>query len=442
MADTHIPTEVELVFEVMPCNAQRVAQSPLAKPHPCAYFRKWGTYHSYDYQADGAPPAHNIQQRLQYLGRASLVPELLSGCRKAPILSVGINPNLPGWWPGTRGSLNPLFDDYKQFAHYFRYRSTAKLELSAKDYANYGGGPADAPPDSTFELDVPTDTHGFRAIKAHLQQQKMYEAYQALLDDLAQAMSLPERHSLKVGEDLSYANMIACPSAKWTTEPDPHSPQLPAMSVAERDGIVHECFATRKYFLRSLFQSLPSVLLVFSQSTANAFIGELTGSFSKGDPKVDQPVADLLEKEVVLEYGKLRGGAALDAEVIFAPHPTGDPTHWAAARPKVVKKLQTAAASGRFVFNSATGHLSRTKGTCVFCTMLEIGPCDYIAEIQPLDQPSISSSRTTTSAASIPVVDKAVQSEMLSAFTAKLRPASRGWRTAETAKDAAASKKG
>src|SRR6187455_3281870 len=145
MADTHIPTEVELVFEVMPCNAQRVAQSPLAKPHPCAYFRKWGTYHSYDYQADGAPPAHNIQQRLQYLGRASLVPELLSGCRKAPILSVGINPNLPGWWPGTRGSLNPLFDDYKQFAHYFRYRSTAKLELSAKDYANYGGGPADAP---------------------------------------------------------------------------------------------------------------------------------------------------------------------------------------------------------------------------------------------------------------------------------------------------------
>ena len=149
---------------------------------------------------------------------------MLSGCRKAPILSVGINPNLPGWWPATRGSLNPLFDDYKQFAHYFRYRSTAKLELSAKDYAKYGGSAQDAPPDSTFELNVPVDAHGFRAIKAHLQQQKMYEAYQALLDDLAKAMNLPAGISLKVGEDLSYANMIACPSAKWTTRPDPQNP--------------------------------------------------------------------------------------------------------------------------------------------------------------------------------------------------------------------------
>jgi hypothetical protein len=85
--------------------------------------------------------------------------------------------------------------------------------------------------------------------------------------------------------------MIACPSAKWTTRPDPQDPRLPAMSTGERDGIVHECFAKRKYFLRTLFQSLPSVLLVFSQSTANAFIGALTGSFSKGSPKVDEPVA-------------------------------------------------------------------------------------------------------------------------------------------------------
>ncbi len=442
MADTHIPAEVELVFEVMPCNAQRVSQEPVSKPHPCAYFRKWGTYHSYDYRTDGPPPAPKIQQQLQYVGRAPLVPEMLSGCRKAPILSVGINPNLPGWWPATRGSLNPLFDDYKQFAHYFRYRSTAKLELSAKDYAKYGGSAQDAPPDSAFELNVPVDTHGFRAIKAHLQQQKMYEAYQALLDDLAKAMNLPDGHSLKVGEDLSYANMIACPSAKWTTKPDPQSPQLPAMSVAERDGIVHECFATRKYFLRSLFQSLPTVLLVFSQSTANAFIGELTGSFSKGDPRVDEPVAELLGKEVTLDYGKLPDGTALDADVIFAPHPTGDPTHWAAARPKVVQKLQSAAVSGRFAFNPTTGHLSRAKGSCVFCTMLEIGPCDYVAEIHPLVHPPVVSSQLTTATPTVPLVEKSVQRDMLSEFMSKLRPASAGWGAAETAHDAAAVKKG
>jgi hypothetical protein len=211
------------------------------------------------------------------------------------------------------------------------------------------------------------------------------------------------------------------------------------MSVTERDGIVHECFATRKYFLRSLFQSLPTVLLVFSQSTANAFIGELTGRFSRGDPKVDEPVSKLLGKEVMLEYGKLPNGTVLDADVIFAPHPTGDPTHWAAARPKVVQKLRSAAASGRFGFNAATGHLSRSKGSCVFCTMLEIGPCDYIAEIEPLVVPPVHSPQLKTATPG-PLHEKSVQNDMLAEFMSGRRPASRGWQAAETAHDAATTK--
>ena len=440
MNDAHIPTEVELVFDVMPCNAQRVAQEPISQPHPCAYFRKWGTYHSYDYRTDGAPPTRKIQQPVQYVGRASLVPEMLSGCRKAPILAVGINPNLPGWWPATRGSLNPLFDDYRQFAHYFRYRATAKLALSAKDYARYGGGDQDAPPASTLELNVPADSRGVRSVRAHLQQQKMYDAYQALLDDLANAMNLPAEHKLTVGEDLSYGNMIACPSAKWTTEADPQDSSLPAMSIGERDGIVHECFVKRKYFLRSLFQSLPTVLLVFSQSTANAFIGELTGSFSTGHPKVDEPVMELLGREVALSYGTLPDGTVLSAEVIFAPHPTGDPTHWAAARPKVVQRLQAASAAGRFAFNPESGHLSRTQGSCVFCPMLEIGPCDYVAEIRPLT-PAFAANVQPTAPA-IQLLEKSTQKDMLTEFIGKLRPVSRGWRAAELAQDAAVVKEG
>jgi hypothetical protein len=252
-------------------------------------------------------------------------------------------------------------------------------------------------------------------------------------------MSLPVGHKLMLGEDLSYANMIACPSAKWTTKPDPQNPGLPAMSTGERDGIVHECFAKRKYFLRTLFQSLPTVLLVFSQSTANAFIGELTGSFSKGDPKVDEPVADLLGKEVTLSYGALPNGTTLNADVIFAPHPTGDPTHWVAARPKVVERLRAAAAAGRFAFNPITGHLSRTPGSCAFCTMLEIGPCDYLAEIQPLaGAPALNQ----TAALALRSPDKSVQNDMLTGFVSKLRPVAHGWRAAETAHDAAAVKKG
>jgi hypothetical protein len=268
----------------------------------------------------------------------------------------------------------------------------------------------------------------------------MYLAYQGLLDDLAKSMALPSNHSLVVGEDLAYANMIACPSAKWTTHADPKDPLLPIMTPAVRDGIVQECFSARTYFLRSLFQSLPTVLLVFSQSTANAFIGELNGTFSAGDPKVNEPVADLLNRQIVLKYGQLPGGAVIDAIVIFAPHPTGDPADWAVARPKVVEQLAAAGAAKRFAYDAATGHLTRTGGSCVFCTMLGIGPCDYLAEIKPLG-----SSRPTLAgvkAQEEPVADKATQHNMLSDFMARRRRIPKAWLAAEQAHDASASKKG
>src|SRR5262249_48053451 len=156
MADSRLPTEVELIYEVMPCNALRQAQQPLGEIHPCTYFRKWGTYHSYDYSTDGPPSQRGVIQQASYLGRAPLVPEVLSGCRKAPIMAVGTNPTLPGWGPNGRRSLTPLSDDYRQYAHYFRYRAVDKVELSDEDYAAYGGGPHDDP-FSTFELNVPTD---------------------------------------------------------------------------------------------------------------------------------------------------------------------------------------------------------------------------------------------------------------------------------------------
>ena len=326
----HLPTEVELAYEIMPCNALRTAQEPGKTPHPCTYFRKWGTYHSYDYESAGPPPQPGIEQPMQYVGRGPLVPEMLSGCRKAPILAVGINPNLPGWWPVTRNSINPLFDDYKQFAHYFRYRATAKLDVPLQDYQAYGGGPQDTP-FSGFELDVPKDAHGFRTIPVELQEVTMYENYQGLLADLAREMDWQD-HRLTVGEDMAYGNMVACPSAKWITRPDPHDPAMPPMTNDEQKGIVSECFHLRRYFLRQLFQSLPSVLMVFSQSTTDAFLGEMHGHFFKGDPKPGDRINDLLNLEVRLQLRTDAAGKPIGPRVIFSPHITGDPAHFAAAR--------------------------------------------------------------------------------------------------------------
>jgi hypothetical protein len=71
--------------------------------------------------------------------------------------------------------------------------------------------------------------------------------------------------------------------------------------------------------------------------------------------------------------------------------------------------------------------------------MLEIGPCDYLAEIQPLaGAPALNQ----TAALALRSPDKSVQNDMLTGFVSKLRPVAHSWRAAETAHDAAAVKKG
>jgi hypothetical protein len=419
--DTRLPTEVELAYEVMSCNAMRVAQEPVGKPHPCGYFRKWGTYHSYDYTTDG-PPGRGIVHETRYVGRAPLAPELLSGCRKTPLMAVGINPNVPGWWALHRRSVAPLFDDYKQYAHYFRYREVAKLQLSEADYLAYGGGPDDTP-FSGFELKVPEDEHGDRSIKVELQPQPMYEAYQSLLDSLAAAMGWHDAQ-LTVGEDLSYGNMVAMPSAKWTTAPDPGDPSLPPMTKAEREGIVSECFRERRYFLRQLFQSLPSVLLVFSQSTANAFIAELGARFSVGAPVPEEPLEKLMGREIRLRYGETPDGREIDARVIFAPHVTGNPRDFTQARARVVEQLVAEARAGRLTYNADSRHLTRPAGACVFCPMLEIGPCDYLDELQPL---SAAPRLTADSAVASLQEEKQLQQALMADIVESAPPVAQAW---------------
>jgi hypothetical protein len=424
---SRLPTEVELAYEVMPCNAMRTAQEPITAPHPCGYFRKWGAYHSYDYATAGPPPEPGIVHQTVYVGRAPLVPELVSGCRKAPILAVGINPNLPGWWANRRNSLNPLFDEVKQYAHYFRYRAIAKLEVPRNDYEAMGGGPGDTP-FSEFELNVPADGGGRRTIPVRLQPQAMYEAYQSILDGLAEARGWAG-HRLAVGEDLSYGNMVACPSAKWSTVP---TDQFPAMTQAERRGIVGECFHERRYFLRQLFQSLPGAILIFSQATANAFVAELQARFVAGDPQPGEPLPELMERHIRIQYGLLADGTSLEARVIFAPHATGSPDDFAAARARVIAQLAEEAQAGRLTYNAQTGHLRRPRGACVFCPVLEVGPCDYEAELQPL---SLVPALTADSPGTAVAAEKRVQLGLLN-----LSPPSRamqaGWTTDEDRSEA------
>ena len=404
-----LPIEVELALEVMPSQGMRRTYDSPGQPHPCTYFAEWGYYHSYDYASAGPPEQPVLDQNVVYAGKRNLLPELLSGCRKSPILCVGINPNLPGWTSSSRNAIHPYFDDVLQYAHYFRYRTRDKLRIPEAVYEELLGTAPDSPASA-----APLTAPGGPIAVEHAPV-LMYQQYQTLLDGLAERKQW-NGHKLAVGEDIAYANMVACPSARWVVSPNSDDPSMPVMGSARAKGIVKECFYDRRYFLRQLLQSLPAVIIVFSQTTAREFISALRNRFSMGDPKPNEPLADLFAREIRLNYGTLSDGTVLDARVIFMPHASAKPSEFAAMRKPCVDRLEEEVDRGNLVLNAATGHLRRGRGACVFCanSLYKIGECDYLQELRPLAAGAI---QPLAEGAEAPVMaDKNEQLRLLEAF--------------------------
>ncbi len=133
-----LPLEVSLVSSVKQCRT-------------CAWFwggtPPYGPYPSYDWNTDfpeqanrteaqsptGSEPRPWLQARLT--GARFIDPGIMHGCRKAPIMTVGINPNLTAWFPYTSAArwLYPGFDSDARYAYYYRhftlYQESVSLDL-------------------------------------------------------------------------------------------------------------------------------------------------------------------------------------------------------------------------------------------------------------------------------------------------------------------------
>jgi len=127
-----LPLEIDLVYAVRPCGT-------------CSFFwpddpskQPYGPYPAFDVESNepkGAdPPAGAVSfPWLQAITRPECFPEpeVMDGCRKAPIMTIGINPNLTAFSPGTSGTswCYPSFssdggtDEWTKYAYYYRYRS-------------------------------------------------------------------------------------------------------------------------------------------------------------------------------------------------------------------------------------------------------------------------------------------------------------------------------
>lgn len=133
------PLEIDLVFNVTACGTCSFfwPEDPVRQPY--------GPYPSFDFVGENTPVAPDpdptavsfpwLQENTAE--PAFPTPEIMDGCRKAPIMTIGINPNLTAFAPGRTGAswAYPNFssdaggDLWTKYAYYYRYRSVYQEHL-------------------------------------------------------------------------------------------------------------------------------------------------------------------------------------------------------------------------------------------------------------------------------------------------------------------------
>ncbi|WP_455207236.1 hypothetical protein [Kaarinaea lacus] len=126
------PIEIALVKEVKQCRRCDSFWSieDCISPEPVPRF---GPYPSFSFsRAVGAHQSQPARHQGIYQGKAGIDPAIQSGCRKAPIMTIGINPNLTAYWPGQLAAswAYPKFSRLEDYAHYYRYHSVYQESLS------------------------------------------------------------------------------------------------------------------------------------------------------------------------------------------------------------------------------------------------------------------------------------------------------------------------
>jgi hypothetical protein len=149
MPDPALPLEVSLASDVKACRV-------------CNWFWKgeppYGPYPAFDWTTDFPPEAVRSETQVggfmapqpwlsgRLSGSAFPDPGVMHGCRKAPIMTIGINPNLTAWFPYTSSApwIYPAFTQEARYAYYYRHFTLYQESLSA-DYvrAHLSSAPGD-----------------------------------------------------------------------------------------------------------------------------------------------------------------------------------------------------------------------------------------------------------------------------------------------------------
>ena len=133
------PIEVKLAYQVRSCGTCSFFWPPEKRQQP------YGPYTAFDFDvnvpyASAATPGAALSPWVSGRTRPPSFPnpEVIDGCRKAPIMTIGINPNLTAFLPGQNGAAwaYPNFssdngtDAWTKYAWYYRYRTVYQERLT------------------------------------------------------------------------------------------------------------------------------------------------------------------------------------------------------------------------------------------------------------------------------------------------------------------------
>jgi len=322
------PLEVELVYNIRSCGTCDFFW-PEDSPQP------YGPFPSYDFSSN--TPAENGSGGksgsfvwLDAVTRPPVFPnaEVMDGCRKAPIMTIGINPNLTAFSPGKTGAswCYPSFSNqdgtsaWTKYAYYYRYRSVYQehfdlefirpflLEQGRVAAAKAGVTKAFSrtSDDPSYELLVQYD--GDESPSAlHLSSKLGQPRYVVLVDAnerfqqgdlLAARLDVPGGHNvevlaqsiryymqlvpvlknfeaflkqrghtdarLRIGEDVGQLDMVACATPHW-------GPQWLGGSSQAVNTIVSNCVHKNAWAIKQVVQSQPAILFLVGQASWNMF---------------------------------------------------------------------------------------------------------------------------------------------------------------------------
>lgn len=369
-----ISLEVQLAWEVMTCRAMRFTYDD--KEHPCHWFNNhYGPYPAYDWIGDLPQPSATGEQELSEVealcvGERYQVPEMMSGCRKAPIMTIGINPNLTAYYPTVDGATwcYPYFDNIKQYAYYFRHRAVCQERFSVdfiRDNIIPGTEIVAEEDGKVVKTELSLETGGVNLTiqyNGHSQQTMMrlesgykvlfnpdpkgsskgfskgdkiagkialkpntkvtlyrepvgyYKQFQSIFDTFKKyAGTEIEKLPLRMGEDVCQGDMVACASpgwGKWFTD-------------NALNGITQECVHKRKWLVIQLLQTNPRLIVFAGQSSFLMFY-RLLKDYIHTNLDLESDTYELLKATIndpiFLKIDIGYGYPPLESRIVISPH--------------------------------------------------------------------------------------------------------------------------